>query len=166
MPRDVKANCRARAGFTLTEMVVVTGIMAICAAGAALELAASRPVADLNRASWELMAEMRRARLEAICRNLPCTVTIDDEDLTCTTWVDEDGDGVQDEGEASVTELSDLESLSLRVYPDAPFTFNARGQLLSGDPSQPWYLVTITRYGAGRRLIHMYPNGQIDLLDK
>jgi general secretion pathway protein H len=70
-------QCAAEAGFTLLELLVVLGIMAL-AAGFAMPLA-TRPAGDatLTATARKLAADMRMARASAIRDNAERTLTID-----------------------------------------------------------------------------------------
>ena len=165
-------NSRSRAGFSLTEMVVVVAIMGVTASFATWETVRRKPRAELNRAAWEITTQLRRARLQAISRNRPCEVTFDTSDLTCTTWTDDDEDGAVDAGEATTVDLSDIEDLNMWVWPDTSCTFDTRGHITTGavvyedGSSYNLQYVYLLKPYAGAKAMYIYHNGQVDLRDQ
>lgn len=163
------------AGFSLTELMVVMGIVSVLAAFGTWEMVRRKPVADLNRAAWELSAQLRRARLQAISRNEPCEVEFDTSALTCRAWTDDDEDGAVDAGEAVTADLSGIPGLHMYVGPEDICTFDSRGHVSTGS----WVheetgesaiinlqYVHLAVPGAGGKVMYIYQNGQVDLRDQ
>lgn len=166
---------RPRAGFSLTETMVVMAIVSIMAAFGTWEIVRRKPAADLNRAAWEISTQLRRARLQAISRNEPCEVAFDSAALTCTTWTDDDDDGAVDDGEAITADLSDITDLYMWVWPEDVCTFDSRGHVTTGswanEEGGEASLVNLQYVylfvpGGGSKLMYIYQNGQVDLRDQ
>jgi prepilin-type N-terminal cleavage/methylation domain-containing protein len=164
----------SRDGFSLPEVIVVVGIVSIVATFGTWEIVRRKPVADLNRAAWEISTQLRRARLQAISRNEPCEISFNTTDLTCTSWTDDDGDGAIDDGESFTSDLSDIPELYMWVWPQEACTFDSRGHITTSsweDESGETTFVNLQYVylfipEAGGKLMYIYQNGQVDLRDQ
>ena len=166
MSHFLELSTPKRAGFTMTELMVAVAIMGMVATAAAVEVVKRRPHIDLNRASWEMTAQLRRARLQAVSRNAPCTIEFDAAAMTCTSWTDVNGDGVADPGEQTTADLSDIAGLNMKIWPRTTCTFDARGTFTTDSREHNYQYIQLKLYPAGSRRIHIYPSGQVDLQEQ
>jgi prepilin-type N-terminal cleavage/methylation domain-containing protein len=99
-------NLRRNEGFTLTELMVVIGIMVVAAAIALPNISRWRASAKLNGAARDLATNFQVAKMEATKRNSVCAVTFNitvDGTLTdVIIYVDVNGDLVYNGGDTEI----------------------------------------------------------------
>jgi prepilin-type N-terminal cleavage/methylation domain-containing protein len=99
-------NLRRNEGFTLTELMVVIGIMVVAAAIALPNISRWRASAKLNGAARDLASNFQVAKMEATKRNSVCAVTFNitvDGTLTdVIIYVDVNGDLVYNGGDTEI----------------------------------------------------------------
>lgn len=88
---------KARAGFTLLELLIVVTIIAIIGAIGMPNLRRDRP--QVRDAARVVMADLNRARSEAIRLNATVSVTIDTAGGFYRSFLDNDRNGVPDDGQ-------------------------------------------------------------------
>lgn len=127
---------RSENGFTLIEMMVVTGIVAILAAIAFGSLQTQLPRARTKAAARALRSDLQKAKLEAVKRNTDClvvfTVAAGNNSGSCVTCIDDNGDTLCNAADDTIiTELDfgdyDDAALSNENFSGNPFVFNSRG---------------------------------------
>ena len=110
----VVSGSRANAGFTLIEIVVTMGLLAILTGATIISLAFYIPNLRLKSAAQEINVQIQKSRLEAIRRGRSCHVEFFKVvgGVTCSPviWLDENANGAMDAGEdfyrLEVTEVS------------------------------------------------------------
>ena len=85
------------AGFTLMELMVTVGILAVLAAIAIPSIIGGRGSAQLGRAARDVYSNFQKAKFEAGRRNTPCTVTFRANDYVI--YVDANDDWIYQAGE-------------------------------------------------------------------
>ena len=118
-----------QSGVTLVELLVAVALVAALGALGAPALAEYQQGARLAAASGELVADLQRARAEALQRNGRVTLCKSPDGLQCTTrggweqgWIvfhDENGNRSVDEGEEVLARRAALEG-QLRVVGNQP----------------------------------------------
>jgi prepilin-type N-terminal cleavage/methylation domain-containing protein len=147
-----------RCGFTLTELAVTTGIVAIAGVLAVADHRHTRPQYILERGAARLATDLGAARMRAISECRPVTVTFNITNGTYAIWADSNANGIVEEAETAVAKLDDEISL-LMGNNCTQGVFSARG---SFSASVSYWLI---KMDAGRaddhRLIYVLPNGQV-----
>lgn len=132
-----------QAGFTLMELLIVIGVLALVAAVATSSIISFLPGYRLKAATRDLVTNLQQARSEAIKQNRTCTVTFADQTIDGVTynyfaWFDNNNDGAFNSGEQIwAVRLDDYHS-HVRFdtsegngnglgFTGTSFTFNSRG---------------------------------------
>jgi Tfp pilus assembly protein FimT len=99
-------NVRRNEGFTLTELMVIIGIMVIAAAITLPNISGWRASAKLNGAARDLASNFQVAKMEATKRNSVCAVTfnitVDDTLIDVIVYVDAAKDLVYNVGDTEI----------------------------------------------------------------
>jgi Tfp pilus assembly protein FimT len=99
-------NVRRNEGFTLTELMVIIGIMVIAAAITLPNISGWRASAKLNGAARDLASNFQVAKMEATKRNSVCAVTfnitVDDRLIDVIVYVDVAKDLVYNVGDTEI----------------------------------------------------------------
>jgi prepilin-type N-terminal cleavage/methylation domain-containing protein len=146
-----------RAGFTLTEIVVTLGIMAVVSSVAAFNIINRMPQYRLEQAQYQILGDLRNARMEAVSRSANCQFTFNNSARTYSIWVDRNGNGQTDTGELSVKSLAKLPGIALYAWPMSG-TFKPNGTFNCN--SSYGYVSVSSPHGY--RYVYVFPSGQID----
>ena len=122
---EIRQAGNRRAGFSLVEMMVTMSVMAMLAGVGFLDYARMIPELRDDRATADVVSNVRQVRMEAVSRNAKVEWRLDGGDICW--WVDLDRDGVRDVGEESRQALDDRGEYSM--YPDQA-TFDSRGEII------------------------------------
>ncbi len=161
---DLMKRIRSKAGYTLTEMMMVVGVVGMTASTAGFQWVRNRPRQDLNRAAWEVVGILREARSEAARQGVPSVVNINSSRRRITIWTDSNRNGVRDDGEERHLDLSNLRNISIWSYPSSG-TFSSLGTFSQG--STAFMIVQVRSHTLQElKTLHIYPNGQIHLADQ
>lgn len=121
-------NKQTNSGFSLVELMVVIGLMAIIMAIGTPVLMEWLPTYRLKGASEDLVGNLNKAKMEAIKRNRLCVVLFDEDsdEFDYMLFIDDDADLIHDNDETVVTRVrfEDYKSVSLK---DPGFTDNDDG---------------------------------------
>jgi prepilin-type N-terminal cleavage/methylation domain-containing protein len=115
----------SRAGFSLTELLVVVSLIGLLGSTAVLDLAGAIPAMRDDRATKDVMSAVRRVRMEAVSRNTRVPWWLEGGNLCW--WLDADRNGIQDSAEVTRTELDDRGIYNM--YPPRA-TFDSRGEIV------------------------------------
>lgn len=162
----MKSTCISgmrKAGYSLVEMMVVVGIIGVTASTATFQVIRRQPMQELNRACWEVMAHLREARSLAVSRGVPAQVTVNTSTRRITTWTDDNGNGARNTGEESSLALDDRDDIRIWTFPTSG-TFSPVGTFSAGSYSVMYLFVNSTAL-AQNRIVFIYPNGQVQLID-
>lgn len=152
--QDQMGQTNSRSGYTLTELMVVVGIIAILGSTAFVSMARKMPEMRDEKATSELIAKVRQVRLEAITRDQPVEWWITGEQLRY--WFDWDEDGSEDAGEVESLWLDDRGRYS--TYPRRG-KFDSRGEVI---PSSSYPGVILWSYQKTKvDLLTISSNGHI-----
>lgn len=152
------AGFRGREGYTLTELVVTTGLVALVGAIAVANYRGQTPCYAQERCTFELAADLRAARAEAQSRNVPVRVALDTAAARYTAWVDRNTNGTPDAGEQTVVDLDAGRHVRLTANATGG-TFDTRGRFLC---SNGYWQVTLIAAHLADRTVRVLPGGQVD----
>jgi prepilin-type N-terminal cleavage/methylation domain-containing protein len=155
--RQANGLSGSTAGFTLTEIVVTLGVMAVVSSIAAFNMLSRMPQYRLEQAQYQILGDLRNARMEAVSRSANCQVTFNNAARTYSIWVDRNGNGQTDSGELSVKSLARFPNINLYTWPLSG-TFKANGTYTCS--SSYGYISVSSSYGY--RYVYVFPSGQID----
>jgi type IV fimbrial biogenesis protein FimT len=140
------------AGFTLTELIVVIGIIGILAAIGIPSFMAWMPKLRLNGAARMVMGDLMAARMKAVSQNNEFKVFfINDHQYTILD--DDNGNGVIDVGEATETKNIQDQYSEVTLSSTANPVFDPRG---TASPA-----ATITLTGSGSKLVKVHLTGRV-----
>ena len=132
-----KTNKKA-SGFTLPEMLITLGIMAVVTLIAIPSFMSLLPGMRLNSSARQVFMAMARARQAAVSGNTDAYVKFDTNDNSIRAWLDNGpgsarGNGAKDASEAYIFEgfTDDGVSFAFR-YPSDTAGFNSRGLPVGG----------------------------------
>ena len=145
-----------RGGFTLIEMTMTMGIMAVMGSVVVGDWVGSRARQGLEHARLQLLGDLRAARTEAVTRNLNVQVSFSDALSQYTIWADEDGDGTMDAGEFETKDLDANDQVHLWSHPKQG-TFLPSGCFSSRESFGYFALSGPEGYHA----LHVTPLGQV-----
>ena len=145
-------------GFSLAEMLAVTGIIGVLTAIAIPSFLSTRPGLRLNGAAREVFGKLMWARAQAVEENTTYSVAFPN-DHTLTIINDTNGNGVADLGET--TEAVDIQTDYTDVTfvvggSDATPNFNGRGTT-SGETT-----ITVSN-SSGTRIVTVTPTGNVKI---
>ncbi len=148
----------SRGGFTLVEIMVVVGIIAVVSGIAAANIVASMPMRRLEQSQFQLLSDLRSARMESVTRSVPVTVTFNNSARSYTIWVDRDSDNVVDSGESTTSTLAEMVGGTMSAYPTS-------GKFMPNGTFQSSYLYAYVYLysSAGYKYIYVFPSGQVDM---
>ena len=146
-----------KAGFTLVEILVVVAIIAVVGSFVLVNFVTGAPMRKLDKAQYQITADMRNARMEAITKMTRVQFTFNTSAKTYAIWTDNNRNGTADTGETKTKTLSDVGGVSFSTYPSSG-TFLPNGQFSS---SYYYHYVYIAN-SAGYRYIYTFPSGAVD----
>jgi prepilin-type N-terminal cleavage/methylation domain-containing protein len=152
----MQRKIRNKAGFTLTEMLVVAAIIAILGGGAVMSIRGRAPYFRMDHARMQIIGDMRSARQAAVSIGTKVSVTFNDSSKSYTIWVDKDMDGVVDAGEEKTKTLSDFPGMTMVSSPSSGF-FTSMGCWITSASS-----IALTLSPVGTRTIYITPSGEVD----
>ena len=138
--QDKKATLKSafiknKTGFTLVEMMIIIGILAILSGIAGLSYFSMRPTLMLNGATRQIQGDLMAARMKAVSENNDYKIFFLN-DHVYTILDDDDNDGTADAGEWSNSK--DIQN----EYPDV--TFSSTGDPVLSPKGTADSLITIT----------------------
>ena len=148
---------KKNAGFTLTELMMTVGIMAVVGGIGVTNIRGRMPSHRLEQAQWRVVSDLRAARMEAVLKGALCTVTFDSSLKQYNIWIDANRNGSTDSGELTTKSLANIAGLTMFNYPDTG-TFTANGTYKC---SWTYQYIGVTT-SAGTKYIYVFPSGQVD----
>ncbi|MFO7915004.1 MAG: GspH/FimT family pseudopilin [Candidatus Krumholzibacteriales bacterium] len=121
---------RAKAGFTLTELMIVISILGLIAVLSIPNIKGFLQTWKLNGESQELASTLRTARSAAVRRNAEVVFTFDMNTNSYFYFEDDDGDGGWDSGEymSETKEMDPQVVITAHTLPSATITFGSKGE--------------------------------------
>ncbi len=108
--RKKQSSLAALSGFTMTELLVVIGILGVLAGAAVSSLLTNLPKMRLEGATNHVIQKFQKARFTSIKRHLPVIVTLSNANSTSTSsitvYVDEDRSESVDAGDTLVDSVT------------------------------------------------------------
>lgn len=153
----MKRETKGRAGFTLVEVLVAAGIIAVMCSVAALNIFRRTPSYRMDLACSQLIADLRSARQSAVTRSAPSYVTLNASAKSYTIWVDGNRNGTVDTGEQTSKTLPNLPPMTMAVSP-ASGSFSAMG---TWNCSTSVEQITLTLSPVGSRIVFITPSGEV-----
>jgi len=125
---------RNESGFSLLELMVVIGILALAAATAMPNYVNWRENAQMGKATRELYGNIQKAKMTAVRTNQYCTVAFNHGGYDIVVFVDNDRDLVLDAGEEVVSRIFWSSYGSVGFDTDHPDDATGTGIDFSGTP--------------------------------
>lgn len=124
--RQRRKSVRLRAGFTLAEVAIAVGILAIIAGIALFHVRGKMPAYQVDRGSSAAWAQLRAARAQAVSEARPVAVALSPAARVLTVRTDRDEDGAYSAAETAVLDLSQVPGLTIAAN-CTNGSFSARG---------------------------------------
>jgi len=105
-------------GYTITELSVVMGIIALVGGAAATDYVKRMPYHRMNKAIDQITSDLRLARMEAISENREVSVLFDSANSAYAVWKDSDEDGRVDKDELETKTFDDGSGIKMITHPD------------------------------------------------
>jgi len=102
-------------GYTLIELVITMSIVALTLLFSAPSIADWAPYYRMKGDTTTIAGLLTNARFEAVKRNQNVVVSFNTATETATTFLDTDGDGIQDAGEATLSTYTLSQSVNFGV---------------------------------------------------
>lgn len=148
------------AGFSLTEMMVAIGILAMMSVIAAPFIVGQMPGFKMRQAVQQLAADLQATRMQAISENTTAQVSFEASRKQYTLWIDRNRDGARSREEERLVKLPRDRHLTLYTYPTEG-TFDARGLFHS---DMDYMYIRLWRGDTVPYFLYVYPNGEVDEL--
>lgn len=165
MQGHTKQAAKKQAGFTLIELIVVITIIAVLSTIGFLNLPRDRP--QVNEAARNMMADLNRARTEAIRLNTSVAFEINYDSSSYRVFADPNRDSQPDAKVGNLTLKVPLYQMNFSSdFPRADlsgngrytFWFNSRGL-----PSSPGRFIIQSASGDYRRQVDLASQGRIEV---
>ena len=140
------------------ELLVVVAIMAVMVGAIIGSSVFQTPDQRLDAESWELVGEIRQARMEAVMANCDATLTFLAGARSCSRWLDMDRDNRLDNGELE-TFMLDGSYVNAMTTTEAIVSFRSDG---SFDANAGVCTITLTNSKGTTRTITILPSGEVD----
>jgi Tfp pilus assembly protein FimT len=121
-----------KAGYSMMEMVVVMGIMAVTTGGVASDYVSRAPYRQLNGAVSQLTSDLRLARMEAISSKQKVQIIFLNQENGYAVWRDNDRDGLIAQAELETKTFDGKGAVSIEAYPNQG-TFRPDGRFTSAN---------------------------------
>jgi prepilin-type N-terminal cleavage/methylation domain-containing protein len=182
--RQLQSRSRKNShGFSLTELVVTTGVILVLTAIAVPSLMRSYASYLLNDSATRVSGILKLTRFEAIRRNKQVACQIQQAGTDWVVWVDTNGNGAADPTEqqyrttgsatllavgapapTAITAALGVGSLTALSGSNGSVAFDARGAVTVGGAQPPVYVLYIGNAGApelGYRAVVLLPSGVV-----
>jgi prepilin-type N-terminal cleavage/methylation domain-containing protein len=147
-----------RSGFSLTELLIVVAVATLLSSIGVASIVGRLPNYRLEQASWQLIGDLRSARMEAVAKSTRATITMNTSQRSYSVWVDANRNGSVDTGERTERSLADIPGVQMYCYPNSG-TFLPQGTFES---SYLYWYIAVWNSAAGYRYVYIFPSGQID----
>lgn len=148
-------------GYSLVEMMMVVGIVGVAAASAIPSLISRAPNREMSEAAWQIYMDLQQAKAKAVSESQAVVVTVNNTLDQYSIWADANGNGVRDDGEVEVKDLSDTPNADLHAHPTT-MSFEPSGTTNS---TYYYFYMRVMVANAGYRYVYVFPNGHIDPMD-
>lgn len=151
---------RGQKGFSIVELMVVLGILALLASAAVLNMVPWTPKQRLISAAGDLQGAINMARMAAIKESTPVVILFNTPSHGFTVFVDSDGDQVKDAGERTLrTGIFPNDITVSSAFSGNKVSFDSRGlPNLTGSTD-----ATLQHATAGTKIIRMTVTGSLRL---
>ncbi len=160
---SLRHSFSARLGFTVVEMSIAMTITGLFSAIAIPSIVSQEPSRKLNRMVWQLNAELRAARTQAMSESCAMNVAYDRVQRVFTFWSDTDGDGLRDVNEVKNCEMESGSDFRIYTYPsELSARFLPNGSFQTDNRSSSLVLITLSSAGAKNNYyLYVWPSGQV-----
>jgi type IV fimbrial biogenesis protein FimT len=143
-------------GFTLIEVMIVAGIVALVIGIASLSYLALRPTLHLKGATRQIMGDLMAARMKAVSLNNDHKIFyIDNHQYSLCN--DANNDGTVDNGEGDIRRIDIQDN-----YPGVTFSSTNNLGFSSRGTANPWGTVTLTN-SSGSRKVKVHITGRVKI---
>ena len=159
--QDKKATLKSafiknKTGFTLVEMMIIIGILAILSGIAGLSYFSMRPTLMLNGATRQIQGDLMAARMKAVSENNDYKIFFLN-DHVYTILDDDDNDGTADAGEWSNSK--DIQS----EYPDVTFSSDGDPVFSSKGTANSTTVITLTNIKGSSKNVSIAITGRVKI---
>ena len=149
-------------GFSLLDTAVAVAILGLLVLAATPGILGRIPHYDLRNAQSAVFSELRAARRLSLSESRSVSVDIAPSLLTVTVKIDRNDNGIYEEDELSVLDVSRFGSISLQINSGTGI-FRPRGTFWG--PNGLWE-IKISVDGAGDKYVYAFPGGLIQKSDE
>lgn len=156
---------RGHKGFSMVELMVVLGILAVLASVAMINMVAWTPKQRLLSAASDVQGAINLARMAAIKENTYVTILFNTPTHGITVFVDSDRDQVKDAGESTLRIATFATNINVSSgFSGNKVSFDGRGLPVDGSGNSAAADVTLQNATAGTKTIRVTVTGNSRML--
>jgi len=159
---NVSCRLRRSAAYTLVDVMIVLGILAILVVAASTYWRGQMPRSRVRDVSSRLQAQLRAARMHAMSSATPVYVRLSAPSRMLVTALDEDDDGTVESNEVARLVLSTAPHLTLSTVSTAG-VFRTSGDFSC---AEGYWKVTVSHAGADNAYVYVLAGGHVQATER